>query len=44
MSNICGNFNFSFFVGKEPFKKDDVQHKQVLEDLGLLILKSHLLL
>jgi hypothetical protein len=44
MSNIFGSFNFIFFVAKKRFKKYDVQHKQLLEDLGLLIVKSHLLL
>jgi hypothetical protein len=40
--NIFSNSIFSFFVGKEPFKKDDVQQKQFLEDLGILIVKNHL--
>jgi hypothetical protein len=29
-------------VGKEPFKKDDVQQKEFLQDLGLLIVKNNL--
>jgi hypothetical protein len=33
-----------FFVAKEPFKKDDVQQKQFLEDLTFLIIKNHLIL
>jgi hypothetical protein len=44
MFNIFDNFNYSFFVVKEPFKNDDVQHKQVLEYLGFLIVKIHFLL
>jgi hypothetical protein len=31
-----------FFPTKEPFKKDDVQQKQFVEDLTLLIIKNHL--
>jgi hypothetical protein len=31
-----------FFSTKEPFKIDDVQQKQILEDLILLIVKNHL--
>jgi hypothetical protein len=27
---------------KDPFKKDDVQQKQFLQDLGLLNVKNHL--
>ncbi len=40
--NISSNSISSAFVTKEPFKKDDVQQKQFLEDLGLLIVKNHL--
>jgi hypothetical protein len=40
--NLSSNSISSFFVTKEPFKKDDVQQKQFLEDLGLLIVKNHL--
>jgi hypothetical protein len=29
---------------KKPFKKDDVQQKQFLEDLTFLIVKNHLFL
>jgi hypothetical protein len=31
-----------FVVVKEPFKKDDVQQKDFLEDIGLLIMKRNL--
>jgi hypothetical protein len=34
----------TFFVVNEPFKKDDVQQKDFLQDLGLLIMKNNLLL
>jgi hypothetical protein len=40
--NISSNSISNFFVTKEPFKKDDVQQKQFLEYLGLLIVKNHL--
>ncbi len=40
--DISSNSISSFFVTKEPFKKYDVQQKQILEDLGLLIVKNHL--
>jgi hypothetical protein len=30
-----------FFATKEPFKKNEVQKKQILEGLGLLIIKNH---
>ncbi len=33
MSNSA---NLVFFGGNDPFKKDDVQQKQLLQDLGLL--------
>ncbi len=42
--NIFSNSMFNFFVAKKPFKKDDVQQKKFWEDLGLLIVKNHLLL
>jgi hypothetical protein len=42
--NVSFNSISSFFVVKEPFKKDDMQQKQILEDLTLLIVKNHLLL
>ncbi len=31
-----------FFAMKEPFKKDDVQQKEFLQNLGLLIVKNNL--
>jgi hypothetical protein len=42
MSNISSNSIFNFFATKEPFKKYDVQQKQILEDLGFLIVTNHL--
>jgi len=30
------------FLLQKPFKKDDMQQKQFLENLGLLIVKNHL--
>jgi hypothetical protein len=33
---------FLVFVIKEPFKKDDVQPKKKLQDLGLLIMENNL--
>jgi len=30
------------FTTKLPYKKEDAQQKQILEDLALLIIKSHL--
>ncbi len=36
------NYMSSFFVAKEPFKKEDMQQKQILKDLTLLIIKNHL--
>jgi hypothetical protein len=40
--NVSSNSIFSFFIAKEPFKKDDVQQNVFLEDLTLLIIKNHL--
>ncbi len=40
--NVPTNAIFVFFVVKEPFKKDDVQQKDFLQDLGLLIVKNNL--
>jgi len=40
--NIFNNYIFNFFVEKEPFKKDDVEQKQFLEDVGFLIMKNNL--
>jgi hypothetical protein len=34
--------NIFFFDGKKPFKNDDVQQKDFLLDLGLLIVKNNL--
>jgi hypothetical protein len=39
---LSSNSIFSFFAAKKPFKKDDVQQKQFLKDLIILIVKSHL--
>jgi hypothetical protein len=33
---------FLVFVIKEPFKKDDMQQKKYLQDLGLLIMENNL--
>ncbi len=38
-SNKCYIF---FFVVKEPFKKDDVEQKDFLQDLDLLIVNNNL--
>jgi hypothetical protein len=38
------SFKSNFFVTKEPFKTNDLYQKHFLEDLGLLIIKNHLLL
>ncbi len=35
---------FKCFTSKDPFKKDDVEQKMLLENLTLLIVKNHLLL
>ncbi len=43
-SKISSNSISNFFVAKEPFKKDDVQQKQILQNLGFLIVTKHLLL
>ncbi len=32
-----------FFFAKLPYKKDEMQQKQFLEDLALLIVENHLL-
>jgi glutathione peroxidase-family protein len=42
--NISSNSISNFFVTNKLFKKDDVQQKQNLKDLGLLIIKNHLAL
>jgi hypothetical protein len=41
-ANLSGNFISKFFDAKDSFKKDDVQQKEFLEDLVLLIMKNHL--
>ncbi len=33
---------YFFFATKEPFKKDNVQQKDFLQSLGLLIMKNNL--
>jgi hypothetical protein len=40
-SNVIASVIYIFVV-KEPFKKDDVQQKDFLQDLGLLIVKDNL--
>ncbi len=40
--NVLASVIFVLFVVKEPFKKDDVQQKYFLQDLGLLIVKDNL--
>jgi hypothetical protein len=40
--NVLASAISSFFSIKEPFKKDDVQQKDFLQDLGLLIVKRNL--
>jgi hypothetical protein len=40
--NIYSNYIFKKIVMKDPFKKDDVEQKQFLEDLGFLIVKNNL--
>jgi hypothetical protein len=37
--NLSRNSIFNFFVTKDSFKKDVVEQKEFLEDLGLLIVK-----
>jgi len=43
-TNCPNKCNFTFFVIKEPFKNDDVQQKDFLQDLNLLIVKNNLAL
>jgi hypothetical protein len=40
--NVLTNAISVFFAIKEPFNKDDVQQKDFLQDLGLLIVKNNL--
>jgi hypothetical protein len=42
--DVFGGFISKIFVIKDSFKKDDVQHKEFLEDFGLLIVKNNLLI
>lgn len=42
--NVFGGFILKRFVIKNSFKKDDVQHKEFLEDFGLLIVKNNLII
>ncbi len=40
--NVFASAILFYFVVKKPFKKDDVQQKDLLQDLGLLIMKNNL--
>ncbi len=40
--NLSSNVIPNFFFAKDPFKKEDVQQKQFMEDLGLLIILKYL--
>jgi len=40
-SNPFGSVIVNFFVTKDPFQKDYMSPKTVLEDMGLLIIKNH---
>jgi hypothetical protein len=40
--NMFSNSISNFFITQEPFKKYDLQQKQFLENLGFLIVKTHL--
>jgi hypothetical protein len=40
--NVLVNVIFYFFLVKDLFKKDIVQQKEFVQDLGLLIVKNHL--
>jgi hypothetical protein len=40
--HVNGTTISNFFVAKNSYKKYDVQQKQFLEDLALLIVKNHL--
>jgi hypothetical protein len=39
--NVPTSVIFVFFAMKEPSKKDDVQQKNFLQNLGLLIVKNN---
>jgi hypothetical protein len=41
-ANLFGNSIFNFFASKDLFKKVDVQQKEFLEDVGLLIMENNL--
>jgi hypothetical protein len=41
--NVSSSKISEFFFTKLPYKKDEMQQKQFLEDLALLIVKNHLL-
>jgi hypothetical protein len=41
-SNMAFGSIYNFFATKEPFKKNDVQQKPFLKDLGLFNVKDHL--
>jgi len=41
ITNVFANEIFEFFSTKDPFKDNDVQQKSFLQDLGLLVVKSH---
>ncbi len=40
--HVNGTTISNFFATKDFYKKDDVWQKQVLEDLAILIVKTHL--
>jgi len=40
--NVSSSEISEFFIAKVPCKKEDAQLKQILEDLALLIIKSHM--
>jgi hypothetical protein len=42
--HVNGTIISNFFIAKHSYKKDDVQEKQFLEDLILLIVRNHLLM
>jgi len=41
ITNVFANEISEFFSTKDPFKNNDVQQKSFLQDLGLLVVKSH---
>jgi hypothetical protein len=42
--NVSNSKIRELFGAKKPFKKDNVQQKQFLKDLALLVVKFHLLI